>query len=230
MFQEDDWLVIDYVYNKNHLVYKIKFAYLEFIMYICKTNGGNCKQMDIVSRLKFFLEKERISNSVFADNCKIARPTLSQLLTGRNKKVSDEIVSKIHEAYPSLSIMWLLFGEGEMYAVSAKNTQSSENSIFGSDLDASSEYGENGESNNLLQNNKIIDFSEDDEAGQASGHPAIGGSLPEAMQILVNSNDGGKGNLPKVSGGTVVGGGKKIVSIMVFYSDNSFDTFTPSSK
>lgn len=230
MCQDDDWTVIGYIYKRSLMIYKTKFAYIGFVMYICKTNIDNCKQMDIVSRLKFFLEKEHISNSVFADNCKIARPTLSQLLTGRNKKVSDEIVSKIHEAYPSLSIMWLLFGEGEMYAVSAKNTQSPENSIFGSDLDASSEYGENGESNNLSQNNKVIDFNEDDEAGHDSGQSAIGDSLPEAMRMLVNSNDGSKRNLPQVSGGTGVAGGKKIVSIMVFYSDNSFDTFTPSSK
>ena len=80
--------------------------------------------MDIISRLKIFLEKRRISNSVFADNCKIARPTLSQLLTGRNKKVSDEVVSKIHEAYPELSIMWLLFGEGAMEVENAEVSNS----------------------------------------------------------------------------------------------------------
>ena len=58
--------------------------------------------MDIVSRLKIFLNSKGISNSVFADSCEIPRPTLSQLLTGRNKKVSDEIIKKIHQTYPSL--------------------------------------------------------------------------------------------------------------------------------
>ncbi|MBR6014346.1 MAG: helix-turn-helix domain-containing protein, partial [Selenomonadaceae bacterium] len=43
--------------------------------------------MDIVSRLKMFLEQAGISNSQFADTCDIPRPTLSQLLNGRNKKV-----------------------------------------------------------------------------------------------------------------------------------------------
>ena len=70
--------------------------------------------MDIVSRLKKFLEHAGISNSQFADTCVIPRPTLSQLLNGRNKKVSDEVIAKIHRAYPTLNIMWLLFGDGEM--------------------------------------------------------------------------------------------------------------------
>ena len=95
MCQDDDWTVIGYIYKRSLMIYKTKFAYIGFVMYICKTNIDNCKQMDIVSRLKFFLEKEHISNSVFADNCKIARPTLSQLLTGRNKKVSDEQVAEV---------------------------------------------------------------------------------------------------------------------------------------
>ena len=77
MCQDDDWTVIGYIYKRSLMIYKTKFAYIGFVMYICKTNIDNCKQMDIVSRLKFFLEKEHISNSVFADNCKIARPTLS---------------------------------------------------------------------------------------------------------------------------------------------------------
>lgn len=70
--------------------------------------------MDIVTRLKSFIDSHRIPVTQFADQCGIPRPTLSQLLNGRNKKVSDEVVAKIHAAYPDLSIMWLLFGEGSM--------------------------------------------------------------------------------------------------------------------
>ena len=70
--------------------------------------------MDIVSRIKLFLNEYQIANSQFADKCDIPRPTISQLLNGRNKKVSDEVISKIHTAYPNLSIMWLMFGEEPM--------------------------------------------------------------------------------------------------------------------
>lgn len=72
--------------------------------------------MDIVDRLNLFLEETRISKSQFADSCNIPRPTVSQILSGRNKKISDEIIAKIHSIYPQLSIMWLMFGEGNMLA------------------------------------------------------------------------------------------------------------------
>ena len=71
--------------------------------------------MDIVTRLKLFMDNSEISISQFADTCHIPRPTMSQLLNGRNKKVSDELITKIHQAYPSLSVLWLMFGEGEMF-------------------------------------------------------------------------------------------------------------------
>ena len=70
--------------------------------------------MDIVSRLKEFINYLAIPVTQFADTCKIPRPSLSQLLNGRNRKVSDELIGKIHEAYPELSVMWLMFGEGTM--------------------------------------------------------------------------------------------------------------------
>ncbi len=71
--------------------------------------------MDIVSRIKLFLSQNGIANSQFADTCEIPRPTLSQLLNGRNKKVSDEVLTKIHNAYPALNMMWLMFGDGNMF-------------------------------------------------------------------------------------------------------------------
>jgi len=80
--------------------------------------------MDFVNRLKFFMENGNIAISQFADTCRIPRPTMSQILNGRNKKVSDELISKIHAAYPELSVLWLMFGEGEMLTKS--NTQISE--------------------------------------------------------------------------------------------------------
>lgn len=71
-------------------------------------------QMDIVDRLKQFIDYLEIPVTKFADNCEIPRPTLSQLTNGRNKSVRNELVEKIHRAYPNLSMIWLMFGEGDM--------------------------------------------------------------------------------------------------------------------
>ena len=38
------------------------------------------------------MEHEQLTNSQFADKCRIPRPTLSQILNGRNKKISEEII------------------------------------------------------------------------------------------------------------------------------------------
>ena len=69
---------------------------------------------NVAIRLKGFIESRGLTHSQFADKCSIPRPTLSQLMSGRNKKVSDLVVGQIHKAFPELSVLWLLFGEGEM--------------------------------------------------------------------------------------------------------------------
>lgn len=69
---------------------------------------------NVAIRLKGFIDSEELSYSQFADKCGIPRPSLSQILSGRNKKISDVIIGQIHRAFPALSVLWLLFGEGSM--------------------------------------------------------------------------------------------------------------------
>lgn len=69
---------------------------------------------NVAIRLKGLIQALGVTNSQFADKCGIPRPSLSQLLGGRNKKISDIIVGQIHQAYPEVNILWLLFGEGPM--------------------------------------------------------------------------------------------------------------------
>lgn len=97
--------------------------------------------MDLVNRLKYYLEENKIAISQFADKCRIPRPTLSQILNGRNKKISDELISKIHEAYPDLSVLWLMFGEGDM--VTNANTRISEPENTSADTSAAYQNPEN---------------------------------------------------------------------------------------
>lgn len=67
---------------------------------------------NIVTRLKLFIDTNGLTSSQFADMCGIARPTVSQILSGRNQKISDKLITQIHQAFPDLSIVWLMFGEG----------------------------------------------------------------------------------------------------------------------
>lgn len=82
---------------------------------------------NVAIRLKGFIQALGVTNSQFADKCGIPRPSLSQLLGGRNKKISDVIVGQIHQAYPEMNVLWLLFGEGAMMVGSNSGFSSFEN-------------------------------------------------------------------------------------------------------
>lgn len=178
--------------------------------------------MDLVTRLKLFLNQNGIANSQFADTCGIPRPSLSQLLNGRNKKVSDELISKVHAAYPSLNIMWLMFGDGDMYVgdenpILSQNAQLAENSKLG---DAPKTVGENQNSG------KAIAFGEGDlfEMAQAASETPAAKVIRETMQQATKKSHDSAAKSPADSSS-----GKRVVSIMVFYSDNSFESFGPLS-
>lgn len=176
--------------------------------------------MDLVSRIELFMEHKGISRSQFADRCGIARPTLTQLLNGHNKKVSDDILKRIHASYPELSMMWLVFGEGDMLTQS--NSRFSEPKI-----------PLNGNINNSQRvvkealaikealpttNSEIIDFA-----------PEIGGDVPYRDSVPSSDYKSvADSEIPGASG--VTSAGKKIRHIMVFYTDNSYEIFTPSDK
>lgn len=186
--------------------------------------------MDIVSRLKMFMDSIGIANSQFADNCGIPRPTVSQILNGRNKKISDELISKIHSTFPDLSILWLMFGEGEMRTaknIAVSEPQNGEKFSFHS-LDSIETHNVNTESdlfagvtkNDLEKSGAEFltekDFEIPSEVGKTpfeSGKQSTEASnLPDEVNARIKSSSTGK----------------RITSIVVFYDDNTFLTFSPS--
>lgn len=177
--------------------------------------------MDIISRLKTYLNSMNISNSQFADACGIPRPTLSQLLNGRNKKISDDIVKKIHDTYPSLSVMWLLFGEGQM--MDHEKTPFSEG-LEQVNCEEQAPYGS--------VNKQVTNF----ETPQNSVRNSESNRKFETISAVLGSDDIsqlGKIDLSVISqdrqdGDGTADSGKRITNIVVFYSDNSFQSFRPS--
>lgn len=166
--------------------------------------------MDIVNRIKAFMAASSISSTQFADACNIPRPSLSQILGGRNKKISDEVIAKIHEAYPRLSVMWLLFGEGEMLISqniqfsptqpgSKYLPQASEASVF-DDADPDSLF-----SSERNRSDETLMFGDEEPASEPV---ELKSEVPPTVKIPAD-------------------GTKSIVNIMVFYSDNSYQSFVP---
>ena len=178
--------------------------------------------MDIVSRLKKFLDDTGISNSQFADTCVIPRPTLSQLLNGRNKKVSDEVIAKIHRAYPTLNIMWLLFGDGDMLL--GGNDQLNGNDNFVEDINQ-------GNASNDDPGLVAISFDDDHSDGyrpaaKTSQRMTTPSSMSETIQSIMRSTAAaGRG----AKRGTEVAD-RRVVKMLVFYSDGRFDEFEPTTR
>lgn len=175
--------------------------------------------MDIISRLKLFLEQNGISNSQFADTCEIPRPTLSQLLNGRNKKVSDEVISKIHAAYPALNIMWLMFGDGEMFVSGASSSSVNDASQNLSktpqpgDLFMGSNFGQNSSSVSSRQPS-TISFTDDRSGKNDTSDSALTSAL---ASIARSSGSSSNGTSP----------GRRIVNIVIIYDDKSFELIQP---
>ena len=159
-----------------------------------------------------FLEQTDISNSQFADTCKIPRPTLSQLLNGRNKKVSDEVIAKIHSAYPSLNIMWLMFGDGEMLS-SGSGAEGSGDALGVNGADG-------GKREISFDDDAAVSYSASPRPVQRMATPS---SVNEAIQsIMMRSSTAGR--MPR---GAASPDARRVLNIMVFYSDGRFEQFVP---
>ncbi len=185
--------------------------------------------MDLVSRLKHYLDSRQISVTQFADECAIPRPTGSQLLAGRNKKVSDEIISKIHTAYPDLNIVWLMFGEGNMVTNAnieisePQNEQKSE--IFAEEHPADQPIDFSLDFNESLQ----PDTAEKNQANTSANtftfaSPADPVSANEEVESPIQPE---KEPAEADSITLTTGKGKRVTGIVVYYDDCTYESFIP---
>lgn len=188
--------------------------------------------MDIISRIKEYMEYTQLTSSQFADRAGIPRPTLSQLLNGRNKsnegakKISSDIIRKLHDAFPDLNVMWLLFGDGDMES--------------GSNIEISEPQNEALNDTKIFQSSEIENIQRqiffDDELQDLCAEKS-----DNANSASENEKSGVTGTTHTISAAASISERrngdpvafrsdktKKVQSIMVFYSDNSFEIFKPS--
>lgn len=193
--------------------------------------------MDFVSRLKFFLESRGVTSTQFADTCGIPRPTVSQILNGRNKKISDEIIGKIHSAFPSLSVLWLMFGEGAMESVSNIQLSAAQNSpnmrqntteapnnqpkaVGGSLFEADS----NLFSENFNPELKPVEGTESSKQGLFGIDKENAGRAPSEISQDENENN------RSIEAEHPCPPARQIVNVLVFYDDNTFKSFIPANN
>lgn len=177
------------------------------------------EEQNIAIRLKGFIDHEGLSHSQFADRCDIPRPSLSQILSGRNKKVSDVIVSQIHKAFPQLSILWLMFGEGPMILDNRHTLQNE------------TPDGQNVASDaNLFSEN--LEFAGNDPTFQFD--PNLSGLNKPSKPIKASDNKRVEDDLKiaqlQLQIDKLMKNPRKVSHITVYYDDSTFETFYPASK
>lgn len=166
----------------------------------------------MISRLKKYMEYKRLIPSRFADNAGIPRSTFSQLTKSSDKSddktISSDIISKIHQAYPDLSIVWLLWGEGEMLTSSPgeenheQSNHQSELNFFNMDIEPDMMPSVSVEPKGMSH---VIDIPNTKKARAAS-------TSNDNMQIAMSQEK----NSPRIT------------KIIVFYDDNTFESFVNS--
>lgn len=162
----------------------------------------------VASRLKSLISSLGLSDSQFADKSSISRPTLSLLLSGKNKKISDVMLTQIHEAFPEVSILWLLFGEGEMFKKETEETptpkKEDENPIF------QDNYKDNSKESNLVSLKQI------ENVIQNVINKSFEGSIIQLENVIQESSN-------KKSP-------RKVSKITVYYDDSTFESFIPEKS
>lgn len=174
---------------------------------------------NIANRLKLFIDSEGISSSQFADACNIPRPSLSQFLNGRNKKISDIFVTQIHDAYPKLNILWLMFGEGSMLSDEIGMAQFSAPSIPSEQNLFSDEFS--GSDNSMITpvwSDSRIDSKDIPLSLQQNDAKDADLKRDELLKEL----SGLRSEIAKLKRSP-----RKVTQIMVYYDDSTFETFVP---
>lgn len=174
---------------------------------------------NIANRLKLFIDSEGISSSQFADACNIPRPSLSQFLNGRNKKISDIFVTQIHEAFPNLNILWLMFGEGSMTVDGMPDVAPL---ILERGMDRNLFSGDNSEGDNsVIVPNWSDSNVESKESALSSGSERSKSSDLERDGMLEEISKL-RSEIAKLKRSP-----RKVTQIMVYYDDSTFETFVP---
>ena len=182
------------------------------------------EEQNVAIRLKGFIDSMGLSPSQFADECGIPRPTLSQLLSGRNKKISDIIVGQIHRVYPDLSVVWLLFGEGPMLNQSLstesvdmtpKSMENVKDGVLSADLTFSPSKNPSN-SPSKFENENVRGLTT-----PSDGVQNIDLRLIEAQNQITDLQR----QIDKIRKNP-----RKVSQITIYYDDSTFETFVPLSE
>ena len=169
-------------------------------------------------RIRQLMLDKAMSQKSFAAELCIAEATLSGIFNGRTRP-TNQTVSAIHECFPEVNVMWLMFGEGDMYT-SQPSSAGTPASPQEDDCDAE-------ETPDLFSLQNVAQGPQDaspvhqecpafGEQLHPSSHPSAHMSsaqmMPPQVQYIEKYID-----KPQ----------RKITEIRIFFDDGTYETFTP---
>lgn len=210
--------------------------------------------MDIIARLNEFVNQRRLSSSQFADLLGIPRPSISQILSGRNKKISNEFLGKLHNAFPNLDLMWLMFGEESTSGSTPSNNEITEHRE-GADkpcintptlFDTQDSIPYHQDDDTLTNNGRACEGVIDDLKNTAPYLREINASSQSTINItqtkqtsepkneqanignnntMIQSNE--SIDASSIASSPNIHASQRIESIIVYYKDKTFEVFRP---
>lgn len=158
--------------------------------------------MNEKDRIIYIMEQKKLSPSQFADAIGIQRAAMSHITSGRNNPSLD-VLKKILEEYPHISPDWLLFGTGTM-----NRDDESMNPSYQEQKNMPDLFG------NLSHPHEKKDESHENRNDFTLSAPANEKKQPVKEVIIPNA--------PVQV--------REVQKIMIFYSDDTYQSFMPEKK
>jgi transcriptional regulator with XRE-family HTH domain len=161
----------------------------------------------LIDRIRTIIEQKRLNSSYLAEQIGSSRSVITHILNGRNNP-SWDILKKILEKFDDINTEWLLFGKEPMYK-SERSIIKPEKSAIQSSLFDKPELDEPKIEIKPVEDTPLIEYRKEIEVKPVE-KPIKQADIEEVMPIKPES--------------------KKIAKIMIFYSNNTFETFNPDMK
>lgn len=154
-------------------------------------------------RIRLIMENEQLTPSAFADKLQLGRAVVSHILNGRNNPSLD-VVTRILSKMNYINPDWLISGNGEMYKPEYSTTQTTTSSI-------------NQNQPDLFSQNYVS--------------PPVSQAQPEyRKEIIVKQLENAHEDTVKKEVIYQKLPDRKITKIIIYYSDNTFETFDADHK
>lgn len=161
-------------------------------------------------KLLELMNREGLKPSQLAEILEINPAGISHILAGRNKP-SFELLQKILRRFPRINPDWLLLDSNQIYRSETSNPVSG--------IPSGKTPAENNGMDNTLFGNAA-------NAGSKAGTPGIGST---GNTIVSEAAAGGQkivSNIPTTGSHANVG----VKRIVIFYEDQTFETYTPANQ